>query len=74
MSTSIQHPTGLRAPDHLALVTRHKSYRGLTVERNMLDQFTMYTVHLDELGLFISDSRPEAFDMAFAALFSRQPV
>lgn len=72
MSTSIQNPTGLRNPDHLAVVTRHKSYRGLTVEHNMMAQFTMYTVHLENLGIFISDSRPEAFDMAFEALFSQQ--
>jgi hypothetical protein len=74
MSTSIQEPPGVRDLDPLALVTRHKSYRGLTVEHNMLSQFTMYTVHLENLGIFISDSRPEAFNMAFEALFSQQPA
>jgi len=72
MSASAQNPTGLRSPDHLDVVTRHKSYRGLTVEHNSLAQFAMYTVHLENLGIFISDSRPEAFNMAFEALFSRQ--
>jgi hypothetical protein len=72
MSASIESPTDLRNPDPLALVTRHQSYRGLTVEHNMLAQFTMYTVHLENLGIFISDSRPEAFNMAFEALFSPQ--
>jgi hypothetical protein len=72
MSVSVQNPASLRSPDHLDVVTRHKSYRGLTVEHNMLAQFTMYTVHLENLGIFISDSRPEAFSMAFEALFSRQ--
>jgi hypothetical protein len=74
MSASLQDSTGLCSPDPLALVTRHKSYRGLTVEHNVLSQFTMYTVHVEDFGLFISDSRPEAFNMAFEALFSRQPV
>lgn len=57
-------------PDRSTIVTRHQSYRGLKVEQNLLSQFTMYVVDLDQFGLFISDSRPEAFDMAFEALFS----
>jgi hypothetical protein len=52
------------------VVARHKSYRGLKVEQNLLNQFTMYVVELDQFGLFISDSRPEVFNMAFEALFS----
>lgn len=72
MSASIQNPSASRQPDPLALVTHHQSYRGLTVEHNLLSQFTMYTVHLENLGIFISDSRPEAFNMAFEALFSPQ--
>jgi hypothetical protein len=72
MTTSIQVPAAIHGTDSLAIVTRHKSYRGLTVEHNMLAQFTMYTVHLENLGIFISDSRPEAFNMAFEALFSPQ--
>jgi len=60
-------------PDRSALVTRHQSYRGLKVEQNLLSQFTMYVVELDHFGLFISDSQPEAFDMAFEALFSPSP-
>lgn len=52
------------------LVTRHKCFRGLKVEENLLASFTMYIVELDQFGLFISDSRPEAFNMAFEALFS----
>ncbi len=57
-------------PDRSIIVTRHQSYRGLKVEQNLLSQFTMYTVELDQFGLFISDSRREAFNMAFEALFS----
>ncbi len=60
-------------PDRSTLVTRHQSYRGLKVEQNLLSQFTMYVVELDQFGLFISDSRPEAFNMAFEALFSAGP-
>ena len=60
-------------PDHAAIVTRHQSYRGLKVEQNLLSQFTMYVVELEQFGLFISDSRPEAFNMAFEALFSACP-
>ncbi|QKO23256.1 hypothetical protein [Rhodoferax sp. BAB1] len=60
-------------PDRSTLVTRHQSYRGLKVEQNLLSQFTMYVVELDQFGLFISDSRPEAFDMAFEALFNAGP-
>jgi hypothetical protein len=64
--------TIIRPPpaDRSAIVTRHQSYRGLKVEQNLLSQFTMYVVDLDQFGLFISDSRPEAFNMAFEALFS----
>lgn len=69
-SATISSPPSL---DRLTLVTRHKSYRGLKVEQNLLTQFTMYVVELDQFGLFISDSRPEAFSMAFEALFSPQP-
>lgn len=57
-------------PDRSTFVTHHQSYRGLKVEQNLLTQFTMYIVELDQLGLFISDSRPEAFNMAFEALSS----
>ncbi len=46
-------------PDRSTLVTRHQSYRGLKVEQNLLSQFTMYVVELDQFGLFISDSRPD---------------
>jgi hypothetical protein len=60
-------------PDRSTLVTRHPSYRGLKVEQNLLSQFTMYVVELDPFGLFISDSRPEAFNMAFEALFNADP-
>jgi len=69
MSSSIQPSSVARPADALTLVTRHKSYRGLTVEQNLLDQFTMYIVDLDHFGLCISDSRPEAIHMAFEALF-----
>ena len=34
----------------------------------------MYTVELDRLGLFISDSSLEAFNMAFEALFNPAPA
>jgi hypothetical protein len=74
MTANILHPDPVHNADHLAVVTHHESYRGLTVEHNMLAQFTMYTVHLDNLGIFISDSRPEAFNMAFEALVSLQPA
>lgn len=57
------------APDHCALVQGHQSFRGLSVEQNLLTPYTMYAVELDAHGLFISDSRAEAFNMAFAALF-----
>ncbi|KRH99470.1 hypothetical protein [Curvibacter sp. PAE-UM] len=60
-------------PDRSTIVARHQSYRGLKIEQNLLSQFTMYVVELDQFGLFISDSRPEAFDMAFEALFSASP-
>lgn len=69
------HTAAISSPppvDRPALVTRHKSYRGLKVEQNLLTQFTMYVVELDQFGLFISDSRPEAFNMAFEALFNPQ--
>lgn len=59
--------------DRSTIVTRHQSYRGLKIEQNLLSQFTMYVVELDQFGLFISDSRPEAFDMAFEALLSASP-
>ena len=74
MTASIENPELTHNADHLAVVTHHESYRGVTVEHNMLAQFTMYTVHLDNLGIFISDSKPEAFHMAFEALFSAQPA
>ena len=63
-----------RGAEQLAVVKHHKSFRGVTVEHNPLAQFTMYTVHLENLGIFISDSQVEAFNMAFEALFSRQPA
>jgi hypothetical protein len=72
MSASIQNSDVHRVSDQLAVVKRHKSFRGVTVEHNMLSQFTMYTVHLENLGIFISDSQLEAFNMAFEALFSPQ--
>jgi hypothetical protein len=70
MSASIARPA---QPDRSTMVTRHQSYRGLKIEQNLLSQFTMYVVELEQLGLFISDSRPDAFDMAFEALFSASP-
>ncbi len=60
-------------PDHSSLVRGHQSFRGLSVEKNLLSPYTMYTVDLDQLGLFISDSSPEAFNMAFEALFKPKP-
>lgn len=54
--------------DPSAIVAQHRSFRGLKVEQNLLAQFTMYVVDLDQYGLFISDSRPEAFSMALEAL------
>ena len=74
MTASNQISEPAHNTDPLDVVTHHESYRGVTVEHNMLAQFTMYTVHLDNLGIFISDSRPEAFNMAFEALFSAQPA
>ncbi len=70
MSTTILRPMPPRSLDRSIIVERHKSYRGLRIEQNLLSQFTMYTVELDRFGLFISDSRREAFNMAFEALFS----
>lgn len=55
-------------------VRRHPSFRGLRVEQNLLSPFTMYTIELDSLGLFISDSSLEAFNMAFEALFNPPPT
>ncbi len=66
---SLHIPSSPVRPPAADLVTRHKCFRGLKVEQNLLAAFTMYTVELDQFGLFISDSRPEAFDMAFEALF-----
>lgn len=60
--------------DRSTLVAQHQCYRGLKVEQNLLSQFTMYVVELDRFGLFISDSQPEAFNMAFEALFSPTPL
>jgi hypothetical protein len=74
MITGIQNSSAGRTPDQLAVVKHHKSFRGVTVEHNVLSQFTMYTVHLENLGIFISDSQLEAFNMAFDALFSAQPA
>jgi hypothetical protein len=73
MITGIQNSSG-RTPEQLAVVKHHKSFRGVTVDHNVLSQFTMYTVHLENLGIFISDSQLEAFNMAFDALFSAQPA
>jgi hypothetical protein len=72
MIVSSPNPTLSRSAEQLAVVKHHKSFRGVTVEHNVLAQFTMYTVHLENLGIFISDSQIEAFNMAFEALFSRQ--
>jgi hypothetical protein len=72
MSASVERPGANRAAEQLALVKRHKSFRGVTVEHNVLSQFTMYTIHLENLGIFISDSQLEAINMAFEALFSAQ--
>jgi hypothetical protein len=74
MITGIQNSSAGRTPDQLAVVKHHKSFRGVTVDHNVLSQFTMYTVHLENLGIFISDSQLEAFNMAFDALFSGQPA
>jgi len=74
MATGTQPSVDAGQTDKPAFVTRHKSYRGLTVEQNLLSQFTMYTVDLENFGLFISDSRPEAFNMAFEALYSGRPM
>jgi hypothetical protein len=59
--------------DRPTQVRHHPSFRGLRVEQNLLSPFTMYTVELDSLGLFISDSSLEAFNMAFEALFNPGP-
>lgn len=71
MSATTSRPS---RPDRSDFVTRHQCYRGLKVEQNLLSPFTMYVVELDQFGLFISDSRPAAFDMAFEALFSTIPL
>jgi hypothetical protein len=55
-------------------VRHHPSFRDLRVEQNLLSPFTMYTIVLDRLGLFISDSSLEAFNMAFEALFNPAPT
>lgn len=60
--------------DRPTLVRHHPSFRGLRVEQNLLSAFTMYTIELDRLGLFISDSSLEAFNMAFEALFTPAPA
>lgn len=60
-------------PDRSALVKGHPSFRGLSVEQHLLATFAMYTVDLDRYGLFISDSRPEVFNMAFEALYNPRP-
>lgn len=57
----------IRAAVRPVIVMHHKTYLGLTVSQNLIAQSTMYTVELDPLGLFISDSRPEAFNRAFEA-------
>lgn len=49
-------------------VSADRRFRGLRVEENLLAAYTMYVVELDQLGLFISDSRAAALDMAFDAL------
>ena len=54
MTASNQISEPAHNTDPLDVVTHHESYRGVTVEHNMLAQFTMYTVHLDNLGIFIS--------------------
>jgi hypothetical protein len=45
-----------------------RRFRGLRVEENLLAAYTMYIVELDQLGLFMSDSRAAALDMALDAL------
>lgn len=59
--------------DRPTQVQGHPSFRGLRIEQNLLNPFTMYTIELDCLGLFISDSSLEAFNMAFDALFNPTP-
>lgn len=59
--------------DRPSQVRHHPSFRGLRVEQNLLSPDTMYTIELDCLGLFISDSSLEAFNMAFEALFHPGP-
>ncbi|MCZ8252743.1 MAG: hypothetical protein O9318_09765 [Hylemonella sp.] len=61
-------------PDRSTQVRHHPSFRGLRVEQNLLSAFTMYSIELDRLGLFISDSSLEAFNMAFEALFNPAPA
>jgi hypothetical protein len=74
MSTIATTSPGAASPDRLVWVTRHQGFRGLKVEQNLLSQFTMYIVEIDQFGLFMSDSRIEAFDMAFEALFNPSAV
>ena len=65
--------TAAAPTDRPTLVRHHPSFRGLRVEQNLLSPFTMHTIELDCLGLFISDSSLEAFNMAFEALFNPRP-
>jgi len=51
-----------------------RRFRGLRVEENLFTSLTMYIVELDQLGLFISDSRAAALDMACEALSIPQPM
>lgn len=64
--------TTVRPPplDRSTIVARHQSCRGLKVEQNLLNT---YTVELDPFGLFIADSRHEAFNMAVEALCNTRP-
>ena len=69
MNTTLTTPNQALAADQL--VMHHRRFRGLRVEQDLISQFTMYTVELEQLGLFISDSQAAAFAMAFEALFHR---
>lgn len=67
MITTLTEPISTVAVDQWVMC--HGRYRGLRVVQDLLSQFTMYTVELEQLGLFISDSQAAAFAMAFDALF-----
>jgi len=67
-------PVSMPTPNPSVWVQRHEGFRGVTTIRDLLGEFTMYSVVLENIGDFISDSRPEAFNMAYEAILCHHKI